>query len=647
MAGAARHYVIEKRGSQWCLLTQDKSRVLGCHPSEAAAAAQEAAITKAQAARNHSALHDIKNAEIFRTGKWNGDTYDESDLDSMIVAASQVGFGVPIKQGHKDVSGEPALGWVENLRREGGVLLADLVGLPEKIFEAIKDRAFDAVSAEIFWDLERNGASYPRVLKALALLGAEVPAVDLKPLRALFSADAYPMPPHLQALSYVTDLKISQVSAGPNSHADNMGDGAEKAQHTEPDEDDKGEKGTKPDSDGTCPAGKVKGRDGLCYDADTTSVPAKNSARARQHDENSPAALSPPVAATGASQFPPPNPDIVQPYPDGLCPPGYDKGNDGKCYRINGESRSTQTVPQALARTKSVQLSREIVEELCPGCADQMVKAKITKLKIPQRPDGTWDFSVLKNFTGFSQGLCDKWGESEGFRTRCMDGMQGDVDDVGAFCNALKEWCGLSLSNSEKSGSVHTHRSNGANHMADHVDLNEGQIIVTMAEIDHLRRRAEKADRLEPLEKKLQDEKLKNDEIEERRRVDRIAYKMRDVRLPAFRPYIKTLYEIASTTAPGLKIYSVASREQLDAEGVVELLVEELNKQANYLFQTLSVGNGNKRNPDEPDELQDKIQFRVQAYCRANKLDAVKDYKVALQAVLAADPDLKLEYART
>jgi hypothetical protein len=126
----------------------------------------------------------LRNVEIFRSGKWKGDEYTVADLDLIASSFGKVGYDVPVKLGHSEEVGEPAYGWVESVSRIGDRLVADLRDLPEKIYQAIKDRQFDAVSSEIFLNLERNGEKFPAALKAVALLGAETPAVaGLKPLR--------------------------------------------------------------------------------------------------------------------------------------------------------------------------------------------------------------------------------------------------------------------------------------------------------------------------------------------------------------------------------------------------------------------------------------------------------------------------------
>ena len=129
-------------------------------------------------------LFDLKNVEIFRAGKWNGDKYTVDDLKEMVRNFDKVGFRPPVKLGHREASGEPAYGWVQSIRVVGDRLVADFMDLPKQIYNAIKNRRFDHVSAEIFWNLKRAGRTFRRALKAVALLGTETPAVsDLKPLR--------------------------------------------------------------------------------------------------------------------------------------------------------------------------------------------------------------------------------------------------------------------------------------------------------------------------------------------------------------------------------------------------------------------------------------------------------------------------------
>jgi hypothetical protein len=197
----ARH-VVQKRGDQWCVVAEDNpDQVFGCHDTREEAEAQLRAIEANKHAAD-DATYEIRDVEIFATGVHNGDEYTVRDLDEMVRAAREVGFTPPLKAGHAEVPGAPALGWVERLRRVGTTLVADFVGLPKAVYDAIRQRRYDRVSAEVYWGYERDGRTWGRVLKAVALLGAEIPAVpELRPLHEVVHT-AYG-----QVRSYTTTLR--------------------------------------------------------------------------------------------------------------------------------------------------------------------------------------------------------------------------------------------------------------------------------------------------------------------------------------------------------------------------------------------------------------------------------------------------------
>lgn len=130
----------------------------------------------------------IPDVEIMRVGKWNGVPITERDLDDMVASFGKVGFEPALKldrggdrKTHQD--GGPAFGYADSLKRIGKVLLASFKDVPPELIEAIKEKRYNRVSAEIFPDFERNGKTFRRVLKAVELMGATVPAVaDLKPV---------------------------------------------------------------------------------------------------------------------------------------------------------------------------------------------------------------------------------------------------------------------------------------------------------------------------------------------------------------------------------------------------------------------------------------------------------------------------------
>jgi len=138
-------------------------------------------------------MPDIREVEIFSVGTWKGSrkvTVDSRFLDDMIYSFNMLnamvpGFEAPLKIGHNDRVGEPAYGWVDNLRRDGDKIVADFVDVPDAMIDAIKKRHYNTVSVEVYPTVEYAGDVFRNVLGAVALLGAEWPAVKgLKPLSA-------------------------------------------------------------------------------------------------------------------------------------------------------------------------------------------------------------------------------------------------------------------------------------------------------------------------------------------------------------------------------------------------------------------------------------------------------------------------------
>lgn len=144
----------------------------------------------------------LTDVEIFATGRWNGDAYTIEDLDEMVNASTKLPLKSPVKLGHSETQawfgqedGAPALGWVTNLRRRGEKLLADLVGVPTALVNLIRNGNYRTKSAEIYWNYRNPadpaGKIWPRVLKAVSLLGADLPAVtNLEELQKVLMSDS-------------------------------------------------------------------------------------------------------------------------------------------------------------------------------------------------------------------------------------------------------------------------------------------------------------------------------------------------------------------------------------------------------------------------------------------------------------------------
>lgn len=126
----------------------------------------------------------LSGVEIMAVGTHNGDKFTERELDEMVAAFVALDFRPAIKLGHVvDETGLPALGYVANLRRIGQKLVGDITDIPAEVYAAIRAKRYNRLSAEVLYNFRRAGNSFRRVLRAVALLGVEIPAVaGLKPL---------------------------------------------------------------------------------------------------------------------------------------------------------------------------------------------------------------------------------------------------------------------------------------------------------------------------------------------------------------------------------------------------------------------------------------------------------------------------------
>jgi len=92
----------------------------------------------------------INNIEIFGVGTWNGMKFTKEDLEEIAknteVLLSDGKHKPPLKLGHSlnqilkgQDDGDPAMGWIENIRVEGKKLLADFARVPNILVSAFKE----------------------------------------------------------------------------------------------------------------------------------------------------------------------------------------------------------------------------------------------------------------------------------------------------------------------------------------------------------------------------------------------------------------------------------------------------------------------------------------------------------------------------
>ena len=135
---------------------------------------------------------DIPGVEILAVGKWNGSQvrmYTKETLQNIaksfksLLTNGELNYEPPLKLGHDEKqkliqeSGYPSIGWVSALKVKGDKLVADFKDVPKRLAEVIKAGGYKKVSSELYFDYKIGGKTWPAVLKAVSLLGADVPAV--------------------------------------------------------------------------------------------------------------------------------------------------------------------------------------------------------------------------------------------------------------------------------------------------------------------------------------------------------------------------------------------------------------------------------------------------------------------------------------
>lgn len=153
------------------------------------------------------AMITFKGVEIARTGTFEAQTgrvtFTKKDFDDAQEAyeALKGRHNAAIKLGHDEhqkllqEDGFPNAGFLENIRREGDRLVADLIDVPDKVADLIQAGRYRARSLEAMRNFEVDDKKYPFVITGLALLGADLPAVDsLKDVAKVYSTKGLQWP---------------------------------------------------------------------------------------------------------------------------------------------------------------------------------------------------------------------------------------------------------------------------------------------------------------------------------------------------------------------------------------------------------------------------------------------------------------------
>lgn len=165
-------YVTDPKG----LCNTYHQEALGAPPGKGHAAAAPAA-----------PVESLRGVELARPGTFQlssgKTTFTEAMLSDAADFYAATGRGaIPVGLGHMDqrFDGDPAFGWVENIRyhtdARGPVLLGDLVDMPGWL-AAEAPKRWRNRSIEAFSNVEFGGRTYAMALTRLALLGATPPGI--------------------------------------------------------------------------------------------------------------------------------------------------------------------------------------------------------------------------------------------------------------------------------------------------------------------------------------------------------------------------------------------------------------------------------------------------------------------------------------
>lgn len=151
---------------------------------------------------------DIPGVEILAVGKWRGSQERKYTTETLaniaksfkaLLSDGELNYEPPLKLGHDErqkliqESGLPSIGWVSALKVKGDKLIADFKGVPKRLAEVIKAGGYKKVSSELYFDYRIGGKAWPAVLKAVSLLGADVPAVKtIADIRAMYDENETP-----------------------------------------------------------------------------------------------------------------------------------------------------------------------------------------------------------------------------------------------------------------------------------------------------------------------------------------------------------------------------------------------------------------------------------------------------------------------
>ena len=573
---------------------------------------------------------DINGVEIFRTGIWKDETYTEEDLDNIINASKLVGFTPPIKQGHSPDVGAPALGWCENLRRVGTRLVCDFKDVPTIIYDAIKNRLYNAVSSEIYFNFkQQDGTILPKALKAVALLGSEIPAVkSLKSLRELLCSDDTNAQ---EIVMYDSELLVEEFKELSSAQINDLPDAAFAVIKTGGKKDESGK--TIPRSLRMLPHHTSSVTQGS--DNDTVDLAHLRNALARI----SQADLTPEQLSKAKSH--------LEAHAKALKVGNYTEiqefASKGIQFVIGKLKGATSTTVQTILFDKTmwtIDKAKAWLE------SHNMHSGKVdegdTHLRFRQ-----------KNPDDFEKGS---------FRTMEPGVQHSSIEDSYQSYQELITKEELEMEVNDKIKELEEKLAKVIGFKDDEIKgLQEKITTITEAktfsdtetgkEVSELKKQLEDTkSQLNTTVQKFAEAEKKSAELEEASRKADVSKRTNALKIPALRPYVEVFYDNVTKSKEAEVIkFSADGKSSTDMKfiDVMDGFVAALNRLADTeLFAEFSTNTEFRReeglSTEDPGVELDK---RIREYCAKNSLDVIKNYDVALKAVLASDDVLKEAYA--
>lgn len=161
--------------------------------------------------------------EIFSVGVWNNFEFTLNDLRKMAMSYSSLKdvLQVPLKFGHNEeqqmTDGQPALGWVSDVYVKGQKLVAEFSDIPDIVFNAMQKGLYKNVSVEVDFDVSYKKNFYDFVLTGVALLGADLPAVNnLNSLTQYMTRDSVHAFSKIESAEYYAASSHESFNIGDN-----------------------------------------------------------------------------------------------------------------------------------------------------------------------------------------------------------------------------------------------------------------------------------------------------------------------------------------------------------------------------------------------------------------------------------------------